>query len=574
LLCLAPGRLLRVTKKDALSVLSLTADLLELLGGNEFRALAYRKSERLLERWEGDWDAATENGFKDAPGVGAQLGASLTQYAQTGVFQPLEELRVQVPAGVLDLFRVRGLGPKKIRALWDAGVASIPALVQSAKEGTLSSFKGFGQSTQQKLLEAAEFVLSVGERHRVGAAQHAFETLKTLLSGIAEVHAAGSLRRGLETVGDLDAVAVGDVAAISAALQPLGVTPDPTYGWLLSASIEGLKLQLATATPQSFGATLLVMTGSQPFLARALDASQRLGYGELTSKGLYDGYELIPTPSEPDAFKALELPYRIPEWREPEHDNVPLPDPEELVTVSSVQGMLHVHSSYSDGAHSVLEMALAAKAIGMSYLGICDHSQTAFYAGGLTPARVREQWQEIDAVNGQLEGIRVLKGIESDILEDGSLDYRDELLAGFDFVVASVHSKFDLSESQQTERLIRAVQNPFTTILGHPTGRLLLRRPSYKLDIPALLEAARASGTTVEINASPYRLDLDWRDLLRGPQDLRVAVNTDAHHTAGFEDLKFGIRVARKAAVTKSRFVNALSADEFLALAKAKRSAG
>jgi DNA polymerase (family X) len=560
-----------VTKKEALAALSLTADLLELLGQNEFRALAYRKSERLLERWEGDWDAALEDNFKDAPGVGAQLGRSLTVFAQTGVFEPLEEVRVQVPANVQELFRVRGLGPKKIRALWDNGVDSLTALVQAARDGKLATLKGFGKSTAEKLLEAAEFLMAVGERHRVGEAQMAFERLQELLEGVAEVHPAGSLRRGLETVGDLDVVAVGEVTAITATLEPLGLLPDAKYPWLFAASVEGLTLQLAIASPQTFGATLLVMTGSKPFLERAWEASRRLGFGELTSKGLYDGYELIPTPSEPDAFKALELPYRIPEWREAEHDGVELPDPERLVTVSSVQGMLHVHTSYSDGAHSVLEMARAAQALGMTYLGICDHSQTAFYAGGLTPARVRAQWQEIDAVNAELSGLRILKGIESDILEDGSLDYDEDMLSGFDFVVASVHSKFDLSEVKQTERLIRAVQSPFTTILGHPTGRLLLRRPSYKVDVSAVLEAAREAGTVVEINANPYRLDLDWRDLLRAPRDIRIAVNTDAHHTSGYHDLKFGIRVARKAAITRDRLVNALSCDEFLMLAREKR---
>jgi DNA polymerase (family X) len=562
-----------VTKKDALNALSLTADLLELLGGNDFRALAYRKSERLLERWEGDWDAAIDDGFKDVPGIGAQTGRQMTQFAQTGLFQPLEELRAEVPTGVLELFRVRGLGPKKIRALWDGGVDSVNALIVAAKEGSLAAMKGFGKNTQEKLLEAAEFIQATGERHRLHAAENAFLVLKAQLEGIAEVHAAGSYRRGFETIGDLDAVVVGEAEAIKAALERFGIAPDSQYGWLLNATLEGVKLQLAVASPENFGAVMLVLTGSKPFLERAFAASKRLGFGELTSQGLYDGYERIPTPTEADAFGALELPYVIPEWREPEHDEAALPNPSDLVTLADVKGMLHVHTTYSDGAHSVREMALAAKRMGMHYLGICDHSQSAFYAGGLTAARVREQWQEIDAVNAEMEDFKILKGIESDILADGELDYRDDVLTGFDFVVASVHSKFDLSEADQTARLIRAVQNPFTTILGHPTGRLLLRRPSYKLNIPAVLEAARAAGTVVEINASPYRLDLDWRHALSA-QSQRYAVNTDAHHTSGYEDLKFGVRVARKGAVTRDRFINALSAAEFMAFAQAKRERG
>ena len=558
-----------MTKKDALNALSQTADLLELLGGNDFRALAYRKSERLLERWEGNWDAAIDDGFQDAPGVGVQTGRNLTQFAQTGVFQPLEELHAQVPNSVVDLFRVRGLGPKKIRALWDAGVASIPALIASAKAGELSAFKGFGKSTQDKLLEAAEFVLNIGERHRLHAAELAFLRLSAVLEGIAEVHAAGSYRRGFETIGDLDAIAVGDRDAIRAALEPFGIATDATYDWLLSATLEGVNVQLAVATPDTLGAALLVMTGSQPYLERAMIASSERGL-ELSSRGLTRGDVLVSTPTEQAAFTILELPHRIPEWREAEHDAIALPDPTDLVQLSDVRGMLHVHTTYSDGAHSVLEMALAAQKLGMTHLGICDHSQSAFYAGGLTPARVRQQWLEIDAVNADLQGFRILKGIESDILGDGSLDYDPDLLSGFDFVVASVHSKFDLSEADQTSRLIKAVQNPFTTILGHPTGRLLLRRPAYKLNIPAVLEAARDAGAVVEINASPYRLDLDWRYVLQA-QDQWYAVNTDAHHVSGYDDLKYGVRSARKGAVTKERFINALTATEVLEFARAKR---
>ena len=558
-----------MTKKDALNALSQTADLLELLGGNDFRAAAYRKSERLLERWEGNWDAAIDDGFKDAPGVGVQTGRSLTQFAQTGVFQPLEELRAQVPNSVVDLFRVRGLGPKKIRALWDAGVDSIPALIASAKVGELAGFKGFGKSTQDKLLEAAEFVLNIGERHRLHAAEAAFSKLSLVLEGIAQVHAAGSYRRGFETIGDLDAVAVGDAAMIRAALEPFGVVPDASYDWLLAATLEGVKLSLAVATPDTLGAVLLVMTGSKAYLERAMTASSERGLA-LSSQGLSRASTPLSTPTERAAFAALELPYRIPEWREAEHDAVALPDPADLVHLSDVRGMLHIHTTYSDGAHSVLEMALAAQKLGMTHLGICDHSQSAFYAGGLTPARVRQQWLEIDAVNADLQDFRILKGIESDILGDGSLDYDDALLGGFDFVVASVHSRFDMSEADQTARLIKAVQNPFTTILGHPTGRLLLRRPSYKLDIPAVLEAARESGAVVEINASPYRLDLDWREVLKA-QNQWYAVNTDAHHSSGYDDLKYGVRTARKGAVTKQRFINALSASDFLEFARAKR---
>jgi DNA polymerase (family 10) len=234
--------------------------------------------------------------------------------------------------------------------------------------------------------------------------------------------------------------------------------------------------------------------------------------------------------------------------------------------------MLHVHTTWSDAADSIEAMAVAARDLGYQYLGICDHSQLAYYAGGLTPDRVRAQWQEIDAVNGSVEGITVLKGTECDIHADGTLDYVDELLGGFDFVVASVHSSFGLSQAEQTERLVRAVSHPLVTILGHPTGRLLLRRPSYRMDLTAVLDAAEEHGTVIEINANAYRLDLDWRDVLANrKRNLKWAVNTDAHNRAGLLDLRHGIASARKGGLTTSQVINCLPVGDFLSLASAKR---
>jgi DNA polymerase (family X) len=256
-----------------------------------------------------------------------------------------------------------------------------------------------------------------------------------------------------------------------------------------------------------------------------------------------------------------------PTWREAEHLGREMPA---QLQQHQMQGMLHVHSNYSDGSHTVREMALAAQKLGFGYLGICDHSRSAFYANGLSIGRVQQQWAEIDALNAENLGIRILKGIESDILSDGSLDYPEEVLAGFDFVVSSIHSQFTLSHAAQTERLIRAVQSRFTTILGHPTGRLLLRRPSYEFDVTAVIEAAREAGTVIEINANPNRLDLDWRVVLAHPDNL-YAVNTDAHSTAGYLDLPHGIAAAQLGGVTPERCVNTWAVEEFIEYARRKR---
>lgn len=558
-------------KKRAVRALGLTADLLELLEENEFKVTAYRRAERLLDRWDGDWDTAVLARFRGVPGVGTALGAALVDMNDSGEFGPLEEAAALVPPGVLGLLEVRGLGPKKARALWKAGVDSIEAMVEAGREGRLATLKGFGTTTQTKLLEAADFALRSRTRHHASAAVAVRDIVAAQLEGTAEVKLAGGARRGMETLGDVDLVALGDRAATHSALAALGAHEDAERPWAMQLDLDGIRVEVAIAEPATFGAALALMTGPARLSQRLIERAGERGYG-LSARGLYDGYELIPTPAEADLFRALGLELPIPEWRDPEHEALAagaLTDPGELVRETDLVGMLHVHTTWSDGTDSVERMALAARALGATYIGICDHSQLAAYAGGLTPERVRAQWQEIDELNSRLDGIRILKGIECDIHADGRLDYDDELLAGFDLVVASVHSSFGLSEADQTRRIVRAVSHPAVTILGHPTGRLLLRRDGYRLDIAAVLDAAEAHGTAVEINASPYRLDLDWRQVLaaRG-RKLRWAINTDAHRADGIHDLRYGVAAARKAGLTRAQVLNAMSADELLAFAR------
>ena len=560
-------------KKQALHAISLTADILELLGENEFKVLAYRKAERMLERFDGNWDEAVQTSFKKVSGIGAQLGSSLVEFSESGVFAPLSDVASLVPPGVLELFRVRGLGPKKVRVLWDAGVDGISGLLEFARAGKLAVLRGFGAATQAKLIDEAEFSLKSSERRLLSEARAVFGMLENQLQGVASrLEPAGSLKRGLETCGDVDAVVLGDRDSIIKSLEAFKAKDDPDYPWLIAANIEGVSIQLAISSVETWGASQLMMTGSKPFLEGVKARAVEKGI-DFSSRGLFKDDVLIPTPTELDAFQTLDLEYRIPEWREAEHlSRTDLPNPENLVRLEQMRGMLHVHSNWSDGAASLRDMALGAKARGAKYLGICDHSKTAIYAGGLDETRVRAQWREIDALNSELEDFRILKGIESDILSDGSLDYDDEFLAEFDFVVASIHSSFGMPEAQQTARLVRAVSNPFTTILGHPTGRLLLRRPPYKFDHQAVLEAATQHKTIIEINASPYRLDLDWREVLNArASGLKFAINTDAHRVGGFDDLEYGIKIARKAALETSMVVNTLEMQDFLNLARAKR---
>jgi DNA polymerase (family X) len=550
-----------MTKKDAIKALSQTASFIEYLGDNEFRAKAYQTAERALDNLGGDWEALCERGFTGVRGIGTTLAAHLSEFHATGKFPPLEELKTQIPSGVLQLFRVRGLGAKKIKSLTDSGISSLTDLILAAEQNRLATLKGFGVASQKTILENAEFALKAAERRTRSQAEEVLAKLKQILVGVATVQPMGSLRRGLETIGDLDVVVVGEKAAI---LETLGhPEPDPQYPHLYSFVLDGMTVQLCHAEPEFLGAAELIMTGSKPLLVNLRNSSHL----NLSSKGFFEGERLIPTPTELEAWRVLGRTVPPPTWREAEHLGREVPTQLEL---RQLRGMLHVHSSDSDGSHTVREMALAAQKLGFGYLGICDHSRSAFYANGLSIGRVQQQWAEIDALNAENLGIQILKGIESDILSDGSLDYPDEILNGFDFVVSSIHSQFTLSHAAQTERLIRAVQNRFTTILGHPTGRLLLRRPSYEFDLSAVLEAAREAGTVVEINANPNRLDLDWRVVLAHPQNL-YAVNTDAHSTAGYLDLPHGVLAAQLGGVTPERCVNTWAVKEFMEYARRKR---
>jgi DNA polymerase (family X) len=554
-------------KKAAIKALSLAADLLELLGETEFRTTAYRRAARGLDGI--DWEQAKAADFRGVAGLGPQLAPLVREFSESGVFLPLENAASQVPAGVLALFGVRGLGPKKIRALWDGGIDSLSALIKAGETGQLGTFKGFGAATASKIVEAARFVITSSERRHRSSALAIFEQLTALLAPVTNsIEMAGSLRRGLETIGDIDLVVLGDPAAIMAALAAFEPQPDPQYPWLLSFRLADTPVQLAIGTPATHGTTLAVMTGPKSLVATMQAQATALGLA-LDSRGISKESLLLPTKTEAECFELLQLPYTIPEWRELEHQGISnRPDPSELVTVAEITSMLHVHSTWSDGSASIAAMAKASKALGCRSIGICDHSQLAFYANGLTAERVRAQWAEIEAL--EIEGIRVLKGIECDIHSDGSLDYNEELLAGFDFVVASIHSAFGLGQAEQTKRLIRAVSNPFTTILGHPSGRLLLRRPEYAFDKRAVLEAAAANRTVIEINANAYRLDLDWRDVLANRDlvighNLRYAINTDAHNLEGLRDLQYGVAVARKAMLTIQEVVNCWDIDELLA---------
>ncbi len=569
------------------------ATLLEIKGENPFKARAHENAARALEGSPLELGPlVASGGHRALPGIGALIAAKIEELARTGRVEAYESLKASLPDTILELAEVPGLGPKKIHALHSAlGVASLDSLEEAARAGRVASLPGFGEKTAAKILDGLAFIRKTASQHLLGGARAEAEALVAALraaagagdraGGLRDLSIAGSLRRFKETVKDLDLVGSAEdpvlvmAAFVSLPIATRVVNHGPTKSTILLPS--GIQADLRLVAPVEFPYALLHFTGSAEhnvaMRARAKDRGLKLN-----EYGLWRGDERIDAHSEAEIFAALGLAEIPPELREAmgELEEAASGSFPRLVAASDFKGVLHCHSTWSDGRNTVEEMALAARAAGYEYLGISDHSRTAAYAGGLTPDRVRAQWAEIDALNARLAPFRIFKGIESDILGDGALDYDEDLLAGFDFVVVSVHSRMTMSEPEMTERICRAVSNPATTILGHPTGRRLLAREAYAVDMARVVETAIARGVVVELNCNPERMDIDWR-LLRAalPAGLTTSVNPDAHAIDQFADLEAGAGVARKGRAEPRHVLNTLGRDAIaLHFAQRKSRAG
>lgn len=556
-------------RKYLVRTLERTADLLDILGSDEFRARAYRGAARSLEALtETETPELLEREFGGIPRVGKGIAAELSAYARSGTFAPLAEAEAQLPPTLLELLEVRGLGPKKIRALWQSGLDSLEKLREAGENGSLARLKGFGAKSAASIVENVTFIFEARRWQHLSTGSDIAALLVAALEG-KRPGVLGEVGRGLEVVQTVRLSAEGNMEDLRSRLA--GTVDDLTDEEnVLRGTVGGVPAEVVVVTPTTRGAASLWASGGDTFRA-ALDAAAEARGLRLGSAGLWRGDELLPTPTEADAFAALGLPERPAEYREPEHDALwpDLPAPAELLSVPGLRGMLHTHSTWSDGQASIAEMVGEALRLGHEFLGTADHSRAAHYAHGLSVERLREQLREVREL--QRAGLPLVAGAEVDILEDGSLDYPDDVLAELDYVVASVHSGFGQERERQTERLIRAVQHPLVTILGHPTGRLLLRRPGYEVDVEAVLSACEAASTVVELNANPLRLDLDWRVILRWRERLYWAVNTDAHTPRGLGDARYGVAVARKAALTPQRVINCLSRGDFLSFVAQQR---
>ena len=556
------------------------ASYLELQGENAFRVRAFTAAAKTVQGFPGDLASALVDGsLAEAKGIGPAILQVVTELVSTGQCTMLEQLRTEVPAGLVEMLGISGLGVAKIRQIRDAlGIESLPELEVAARDGRLAALPRFGARTAENILkgiaflrQASEWRLSHHAHDEATALREAFLRLPHVLAA----HVAGDVRRRCEVVRDVVIVLVADIPPIEL-LRQLEAIPgvkeiageDERRATLRFAG--GGTVQVLVTPPQNLGAVLVQATGSQAHLTSLAARATTRGFN-LAGTALWEGSRFVATPTEESLYAALDLPWIPPELREGgEEIGRPVP---ELVEGRDLRGFLHCHTTYSDGSMTLAELATACRLEGYEYVGVTDHSRTAAYAGGLSPDRIRAQWVEIDEVNRTSKGTHLLKGVESDILVDGALDYPEDILAGFDFIIGSIHSRFNLSEAEQTERVCRAMASRYLTIIGHPTGRLLLSRAGYQIDLDRVLAAAAKHEVAIEINADPHRLDLDWRMLARArAMGVMISIGADAHSVAGLANMSYGVGVARKGGLGPDDVLNCRSVEGFLAFAQARRS--
>lgn len=574
------------TKQELLSLMRRCALLMELNGENPFRCRAFENAARVLEGIEGEPDAwLSEGRLEGVKGVGKGIRDHVREYVETGRVALHDEMAAAIPAGVIEMSLIPGLGTKKIQTLWKTlGIASVADLRAACDDGRVAALKGFGAKTAENICAGIERIALFSGRSLAHKARGEAERIVALLKAdpsVRRIEVAGSLRRWRETVKDLDLLADSDEpeSVMARFVGAPGVARVTGHGKTKSSIVlaSGLAADLRVVPAESFGAALMYFTGSKEHNTHLRGRAKKMGM-RLNEYGLYKDDDLetpLPCPTEEAIYKTLGLPWIEPELREDrgEIEAAERGELPNLIRREDMRGLLHCHSQWSDGADTIEDMAQSAKDAGFEYFGICDHSQTAAYAGGLKPEGVFEQHKEIDKLNQKLQGMVVLKGIESDILGDGALDYDDEVLASFDFVVASVHSRMKMPRDEMTRRVVAAVEHPRTCILGHMTGRLLLKRDPFDIDLDAVFEAAARNRVAIEINAHPARLDLDWSFVRQAKRAGCVfAINPDAHNTGEIAHVRYGVGVARKGWLEAGDVINTKTLAEFRAWLQERRA--
>lgn len=549
---------------------------MELHDENPFKIRSYQSALTALERGDFDIMEVSDDQLSQINGVGKGIIEVIKNLKETETYPALEELLGKTPEGVLEILQIKGLGPKKVKALWEElGITSTHELMEACQSGIVAKTKGFGEKTQESIIQNLEFKASNAGKWLYAdiesIIQALFENLQKLDSK-NKFALVGEFARKLEVISEAEIlVATNDLNAFKKSLKSLeeidwNLSISGPQTWRGKMKEVDLKVVIHFCELKDFVWKNLSLTAAKGHLISLVSETEIVA--ERIQRKDFD--------SEEEFFSKNGLQFIPAEMREgfgevglAKENKIP-----QLLEEKDLKGILHNHSTYSDGKHSLRQMAEYCKSLGYEYLGISDHSRTASYAGGLEIEKVIKQQAEIDELNKELAPFRIFKGIESDILGDGSLDYPYEVLASFDFIVSSVHSILNMDIKRATERLLKAIANPYTTILGHPTGRLLLRREGYPIDHKVIIDACAAHNVVIEINANPWRLDLDWRWVRYAmDQGVKLSINPDAHEMEGYADMKFGVLVGRKGGLTKEMTLNAMSLTDIAAYF-ANRKAG
>ncbi len=565
-------------KKQIAAILDEMGTLFELKGENPFKCRAFHNAARVVEALTADVTALVETGeIRSVKGIGEHLAKVVGDLVRTGTSEEYESVRASLPEGLLQMLRIPGLGPKRIKILYEKlKVKSVAELKTACENHRLAKLDGFGEKTEENILKGIELIAKSSDKHLYPHARASADRIVEAISGLSAVErceVAGSLRRKKEIIGDIDIVVSASDKSRKKIFDVFVGHPDVRSvigrGDTKSSVIlkSGINCDLRIVGDREFPFALNYFTGSKDHNVELRSRARKYGWslneyaftaieGEKRKKGA--------TPprckSEEDIYGALDLAFVPPELREnmgeiERAEKGVLP---KLIEEKDIRGTFHCHTNYSDGANTLEEMAEAARTLGWSYLGIADHSKVAAYAGGLSEAKAKQQQKQIDKLNERLKDFRLFKGTEVDILSDGSLDYSDKLLSTFDYVVIAIHSKFKMTEAEATKRMTRALKNKYVTCIGHPTGRLLLSRDGYPINMIEVITAASDYGKGIEINAHPFRLDLDWRFVkFAKEKKVPIFINPDAHNTEGLKDVSYGVGIARKGWLEAKDVVNA-----------------
>jgi DNA polymerase (family 10) len=562
-----------LSNQEIFDQIELYADLLELQGENQFKVRSYHSAIYNLEKIDKNLAELTLAELEKLPGVGKAIALKIDDARNNGIFHQLKEQLEKVPPGIVDMLDISGLGAKKVGILWqELGIEDTDQLLQACENNQIAAVKGFGEKTQENIKQALLFKKASSDKLHYADAEVFVTQLGHFLNAQQlDYEVVGEFRRCLEIVEKIQVIVKTE--QIGKALNQIdqadflqkNTQKSGLFAWRGVFKANQLPLEIILTQPQNFVSEVFIHSASAKHLGFVPNGDGK-SFLQIAQNQSFSSESVI--------YQKYNWAYIEPEMREGGFELALAPKNElpKLLEVKDIRGILHAHSTYSDGKHSLEQMALACKDLGYEYLGITDHSKSAFYANGLNEYRIQQQHQEIDLLNQKLAPFKIFKGIESDILSDGKLDYDDNVLKTFDFIIASVHSALKMSEEKATDRIIKAIENQYTTILGHPTGRLLLRREGYPLNHAKIIEACAANGVVIEINASPWRLDLDWRWVHYAlEKGVMLSINPDSHETATIQEVKYGVLVGRKGGLTSTMTLNTKNVNEFEAFLQMRK---